>query len=72
MACGVSPTWPSTAIPARDTAFAAATRGDPPPSSLTASMPPSFRNRTAELTAYTTPIGGHQSDLLNYSSRGWE
>mmetsp|Transcript_9620 Transcript_9620/g.38924 ORF Transcript_9620/g.38924 Transcript_9620/m.38924 type:complete len:222 (+) Transcript_9620:329-994(+) len=47
MDCGVSPTWPITAMPESTRAFAVCTRDGEPPSSLTASMPPSFSIRVA-------------------------
>lgn len=51
MAWGVSPTWPITAMPASVMALAADTLAGMPPSILTASMPPDFRNCTALFTA---------------------
>mmetsp|Transcript_24124 Transcript_24124/g.82318 ORF Transcript_24124/g.82318 Transcript_24124/m.82318 type:complete len:248 (+) Transcript_24124:268-1011(+) len=51
MACGVSPTCPITAIPASAMALALATRATPPPSSFTASIPPSLSTLTAARTA---------------------
>ena len=48
--CGVRPTWPITGMPASTIARARET-DVPPPSSLTASAPPSLTRRTALLTA---------------------
>ena len=62
MACGVSPTWPMTATPASEMARAASTRRAPPPSILTASMPPSLSSRTAAPTAC--------SALASYEPKG--
>mmetsp|Transcript_10247 Transcript_10247/g.43115 ORF Transcript_10247/g.43115 Transcript_10247/m.43115 type:complete len:276 (-) Transcript_10247:349-1176(-) len=51
MLWGVKPTWPITAMPASTSVLAASTRVLEPPSSFTASMPPSFNMSVAEATA---------------------
>ena len=47
MLCGVRPTCPMTAMPESTSALAVFTRDGDPPSSFTASMPPSFSIRVA-------------------------
>ena len=52
IAWGVRPRWPTTAIPALTIVLTVSTRASQPPSSLTASTPPSFTSRMADSSAW--------------------